>query len=136
MFSLSLSRSCELDVLCFTQLFPFIESVLPSFESDLPCFDSVLLVFLSRFFSILTQSFTHIDSVLPTFFAASFPLLPALRSNLMAMCTVDKVKDGGVCRKRLLHYCERKIEIVLPEKLIKKTLTDKREREKNKIKFF
>ena len=54
----------------------------------------------------------------------------------MAMCTVDKVKDGGVCRKRLLHYCERKIEIVLPEKLIKKTLTDKREREKNKIKFF
>ena len=115
-----------------TQSFSFIESVLPIFESYLPCFESVLLVFLSWTFSILTQSFPYIESILPIFSTASFPLLPALHSDLIPMCTVDKINDGGVCRKRLLHNLERKIQIVLPENLVKKILRDKKKERKLK----
>ena len=115
-----------------TQSFSFIESVLLIFESDLPCFESVLLVFLSWTFSILTQSFPFIESAHPIFSTASFPLLPALRSDLIPMCTVDKINYGGVSRKRLLHYLERKIQIVLPDNLIKKILRDKKKERKIK----
>ena len=74
------------------------------------------------------------DSVLPTFFTASFPFLP-LCVDLMTVCAVDKVNDGGVCRKRLLHYMERKIEIALPENLIKKILRNKK-KERKKWNYF
>ena len=72
-------------------------------------------------------------SGLPICFTASFWLLSVQLSDLVAICTVDKVKDGGACRKSLLNSHNLKIEIVLPEKLIKKILTDKQEREKNRI---
>ena len=66
-------------------------------------------------------------------FYCLFLPFPILHFDLIATCTVDKTKDGGVCRKRLLHYHKRKIEIVLPEKLIKKILTDQQERVKIKL---
>ena len=127
-FSVFLSQTYSI----LTQSFSFIESVLPIFESYLPCFESVLLVFLSWTFSILTQSFPYIESILPIFSTTSFPLLPALHSDLIPMCTVDKINDGDVCRKRLLHNLERKIQIVLPENLIKKILRDKKKERKIK----
>ena len=130
----------ESDLLCF-------DPALPIFESDLPYFDSVLLIYWvspSNFWvrpSVFWRSphFFELDlfcfdSVLPTFFTASFPFLP-LCVDLMTMCAVDKVNDGGVCRKRLLHYMERKIEIVLPENLIKKILRDKK-KERKKWNYF
>ena len=112
-------------------------------ELDLPCFDSALLVFLfffesnllhiysvlliywvsrsflGRSFRLLTQSFLFY------WFIESNLLLPVLSSDLIAMCTVDKIKEVGACKKRLLYYHDWKIEIVLPEKLLKIILTDK-----------
>ena len=83
-----------------------------SFDSDLPCFNDF--------------STSHI-------FIVSLLLVPILCSDFIYMYIVDNVKNGAVFRKCLLHYYEQKIDIVLSEKLIKKTLTDKQEREKNKI---
>ena len=123
-----LSRNFSL----LTQSFPFIESVLAIFELDLPCFDSVLLVFFNWTLSVLNHPIPFIMSVLAIFFTAFFPLLPALRSDLIAMCTVDKINDGGVCRKRLLHYLEEKTEIDLPENLIKIVIRDKKKERKTK----
>ena len=85
--------------------------------------------------SLTSQSFPRFRLVLPIFFTASFLLLPVLRSDLIAMYTVDKIKDGSVCRKHLLHYHAQKIEIVWPGKLIKIILRGKQERKKYKIKW-
>ena len=82
--------------------------------------------------SILNHPIPLILSVLAIFFTASFPLLPPLCSDLVAMCTVDKINDGGLCRRRLLHYLEEKIEIVLPENLIKVVIRDKKKERKTK----
>ena len=78
-------------------------------------------------------------SVLSIFLVSPFHfclcVFPAFaRSDLIAMCTVDKIKDEILYMKRLLHYHEQKIEIVLPEKLMRVILTDKQESEKNKLK--
>ena len=73
-------------------------------------FRSVLLIFRVRpshfFRSVLptfpSQFFSFFESyILPIFFTVSFWILPVLCSDLIAMYTVDKIKDVGVCRKRL-----------------------------------
>ena len=76
--------------------FHFFGSVLPNFLSQsFSFFDSDVPFFLS-------QSCSFFDSdLLPIFFTVSFRLLPVLCSGLIAMCNVDKIKDVGVCRKRL-----------------------------------
>ena len=95
-----------------TQTFPYFW-VRPSHFSK-----SVLLIFLvrpSQFFGLVLLIFrvrpclffgvrpSHLSkSVLPIFFSVSFRILPILCSDLITMCTVDKIKDVGVCRK-LLH---------------------------------
>ena len=84
-------------VLVLTQSFSFFLSQIFSISTQsFLFFESVLLVFLSRTFSILTQYFPFIDSFRLIFFTAPFPLLPVLGSDLIAICTVDKIKDGGV----------------------------------------
>ena len=107
------------------------------FESDLLSFDSVLPIYwvssshcwvgpsmfwlsLSPFFwdrhFLFWLSPSHSQSPsFPIFFTASFPLFPALRSDLIAIYTVDKISDGGVCRKRLPHHLERKNESLARE---------------------
>ena len=139
-----------------TQSFPFIESVLLFLESVLPGLQAVLLIFWITLCQFLKSNFSResflfglqayrvlmisvrdgFESVLPLFFTASFPLFSIMRSDLIEMCTVNKIENGGNCRKRLLHYHERKrIEIVLLEKLVTKLLRNKQVREKNKIKW-
>ena len=70
---------------------------------------SVLLIFRGRpshFFgsvlpTFLSQSFSFFElDLFPIFFTLSFRLLPVLCSDLIDMCTADKIKDAGVCRKR------------------------------------
>lgn len=93
--------------------------------------------FTESFFSISTHSFLFIKSGLPIFFHCVLPTFTVLRSDLITIWTVDKIKDRGVCRKCLLRYHVRKIEIVFPEKLIKKILRKKQARKKksNQINF-
>ena len=96
-----------------------------------------ILVLRSRFSLFrLTPSYLLSQSF-PYFFTASCPLLPVLRSDLITIWTVDKIKDRGVCRKCLLRYHVRKIEKVFPEKLIKKIFRKKQARKKksNQINF-
>ena len=102
-----------------SQTFPFFpvspsyfsKSVLLIFRlSPSHFFGSVLLIFrvrLSHFFgSVLpifpSQFYSFFESdLLAIFLTVSFWLLPILCSHLIAMCTADKIKDVGVCRKRL-----------------------------------
>ena len=58
--------------------------------------------FRSIFPTFSGQCFSFFSSdLLPIFFTVSFRLLPVICSDLIAICTVDKIKDVGVCRKRL-----------------------------------
>ena len=113
--------------------FKLVLSTLPSqsfsfFDSDLPIFPGpsfpLFQVSPSHFFSqtvpvfwvsssyFLSQTLpffwvrpSHFSkSVLLTFFTVSFRILPIVCSDLITMCTVDKIKDVGVCRKRLHCY--------------------------------
>ena len=87
-------------------------------EPDLPIFfGSVLPTFPSQSFS-----FFKLD-LLPIFFTLSFRLLPVLCSDLIDMCTVDKIKEAGVCRKRL--HCTTNS---LSRETNQKKLTDKQEK--------
>ena len=121
---------CQQDHLFSSQTYRIFESDLLSFDLVLPIYwlspshcwvgpnlglTQSFSFFLSRIFSLLTQSITFTESVLPIFFTASFPLFPALRFDLIAMYTVDKINDGGMCRKRLPHYLEWKIESLARE---------------------
>ena len=127
LFSRQTYRVFESDLPCFDSYLPYLESDLPIFwvspshfsSQIFPFFPvspshfskSVLLIFRLRpsdfFGSILptfpSQFFSFFESdLLPIFFTVSFRLLPVLFSDLIAMCTVDKIKDVGVCR--CLHY--------------------------------
>ena len=101
---------CQQDLLFSSQTCRVFESYLPCFDSGLPCLESVLLIFRlrpSNFFGSVLPSFpiqfhSFFESdLLPIFFTLSFRLLPILCSNVIAMSTADKIKDVGVCRKRL-----------------------------------
>ena len=118
-----------------TQSFSFIELGLLFFQLDLPAFESVVLVFLIWTFSVLTQSFPFTESVIPIFSTASFPLQSALHSDLITMCTVHKINDGGMCRRCLLQYLEQKIES-LARKSDQDNTKRQEEREKKKMKLF
>ena len=126
----------------------FVEAERPYFDSVLPiCWVSPCLfwVQLSMFWLspsrslesdllYLNQSFPSIESVLLIFFAAFFPLFPVLCFDLITISTVDRTKDEGRCMKLLLQCHERKIEILLREKMIPKILRNKQKQEKNKVK--
>ena len=99
----------ESDISTFTgPSFPFFWVSPSDFSSQtFPFFGSVLLILrvrLSHFFGSVLPTFP-IQSLkldpLPIFFTVSFRLLPILCFDLIAMCTVDKIKDVGVCRKHL-----------------------------------
>ena len=148
-FWLSLSRFIEPDLHYFDLFLPvywvspsgfttspshFLSQSLSIFKVQF--FEWILLFWLQTYHVLMMSVRNGFGSVLPFFFTASFLLLPVLRSDLIGMCTVNKIKNGGVCRKRLLHFHERRrIEIVLLEKLVKKLLRDKQVREKNKTKW-
>ena len=79
-----------------SQAFPFFWVSPSHFESrSSHFFGSVLTTFPSHFFSFFESDF------LPIFVTVSFWILPVLCSDLIAMYTVDKIKDIGVCRNRL-----------------------------------
>ena len=74
------------------RLFLFSTSVLLIFRVRPSHFcGSVLPTFPSQFFSFFESD------LLPIFFTASFRLLSVLCSDFIVMCTVDKIKDVGVC---------------------------------------
>ena len=104
---------CQQDLLFSSQTCRVFESDLPCFDSDLPCLESDFPIF--QVSPSRSQFFSFFESDLSIFSGQSVPLfqvssshfscqtscLPVLCSGLIAMCTVDKIKDVGVCRKRL-----------------------------------
>ena len=88
----------------FCQSFSFFESVLPDFKSPTFPVNASYFLTLTYHISMMSVSPSHaLGQSFPFFFTAYFLLFPVLRFDLITMCTVDKIKDEGVCRKRLLH---------------------------------
>ena len=121
---------CQQDHLFSSQTYRIFESDLLSFDLVLPIYwlspshcwvgPNLGLTQSFSFFwvgsSLFWLSPSHsLSPSFPFFFTASFPLFPALRFDLIAMYTVDKINDGGMCRKRLPHYLEWKIESLARE---------------------
>ena len=106
-FSLLLSQSFPFlsqSFRVFCQSFSFFESVLPDFKSPTFPVNASYFLTLTYHISMMSVSPSHaLGQSFPFFFTAYFLLFPVLRFDLITMCTVDKIKDEGVCRKRLLH---------------------------------
>ena len=93
-------------------------------QQDLSCFWIGPTLFCLSPSHLLSPSF-------PFYFPVPFLYFFAQRSDLVAMCTVEKINDGCVCRKRLWNAWRGKLK-ALPKKLINKTLRDKKKERKTK----
>ena len=88
--------------------FSFFESDLPIFWVSPPSFSSQIFSFFQAALPTFpSQSLSFFESdLLHIFFTVSFQLFPVLSSDLIAMYTVDKIKDVRRCFQEALtlHY--------------------------------